>query len=437
MRKNLLKLAVTTAISLSASWAIADDGFNPKYKQMMSADGVPMVSTTSGFYTKDTFEKAMGIHKRVHTLDTHDDIPFYFMTDQVDPGIRGYRQVTLPKMREGGLDIGFFIVFIPQTERTAENYQIAKDQSMNKFNSIHKMVNTYSDQIEFAYTAADVERIRAKGKLVATIGIENGYAIAKDISLLEKYHKLGARYMTLAHNGHNDIADSSRPSDNEGPSEHDGVSPFGEEVIAEMNRLGIMVDVSHTSKASTLDATRLSKAPVIASHSGAKAIHDVARNMTDEEMIAVKNTGGLVNMVGLAGYVTDVSDEKWEEIYAIRAPIGLKDHEDVPLLAPDVRAKYVADVDALNKKYPATVKQFVDHIDYAVNLLGVDYVGISSDFDGGGGILGWDDASETYNLTLEMVHRGYTEDQIAKIWSGNMIRVWSDVEKVAAEIQGN
>ena len=214
--------------------------------------------------------KARGIHENLLTIDTHDDIPLTFASEEVDPGVRGDRQMDLPKMIEGGLDAGFFIVFVGQTERTPENYAKAKEDAMTKFNAIHRMTEEmYPDKIELAYTADDVVRINNSGKLVACIGIENGYVVGKDLSLLKKYHDLGARYITLAHNGHNDICDSANPREQLGDSEseHNGVSEFGKKVIAEMNRLGIMVDVSHISKKSMLDAVSLSKAPVIASHS--------------------------------------------------------------------------------------------------------------------------------------------------------------------------
>ena len=219
--------------------------------------------------------RATAIHERVLTLDTHIDIPLNFATRAVDPGVSGDFQVDLPKMRAGGLDAGFFIVYVGQTERTPENEAQAKADAMTKFEAIHRMAEElYPDEIEIAYTAADVERIAGSGKLVAAIGIENGYVIGRDLSLLETYHELGARYMTLAHGGHNDIADSATPRDalGDGAAEHDGVSAFGERVIGEMNRLGMLVDVSHISRAAMLDAVRLSEAPVVASHSSMHAL---------------------------------------------------------------------------------------------------------------------------------------------------------------------
>ncbi len=371
---------------------------------------------------------AQGIHDRVLTLDTHDDIPFNFATEEVDPGVRGNRKVDLVKMREGGLDVGFFIVYVGQTERTPENYEKAKQDAMTKFDAIHRMTKQmHPDKIELAYTADDVLRIHESGKLVACIGIENGYVIGKDLALLEKYHGLGARYITLAHGGHNDIADSSTPRENlgdDGP-EHDGVSAFGEEVIAEMNRLGIMVDVSHISKAAMLDAVRLSKAPVIASHSSTKAIADVARNMDDEQLLALKENGGVMQTVALGGFVKKTPEEKSAAIMALREKMGIQGFGGAALreLSEEKRAEYDAEQAKINEQWPsANLQDFADHIDHA-------------DFDGGGGINGWNDASETFNVTLELARRGYSEEDIKKLWGENLLRVWREVEKVAESMK--
>ena len=382
--------------------------------------------------------KARGIHENLLTIDTHDDIPLTFASEEVDPGVRGDRQMDLPKMIEGGLDAGFFIVFVGQTERTPENYAKAKEDAMTKFNAIHRMTEEmYPDKIELAYTADDVVRINNSGKLVACIGIENGYVVGKDLSLLKKYHDLGARYITLAHNGHNDICDSANPREQLGDSEseHNGVSEFGKKVIAEMNRLGIMVDVSHISKKSMLDAVSLSKAPVIASHSSTRALCDVSRNMDDEQLQALKTNGGVMQTVALGNFVKN-PPEKQTAMETLFEELGVRGRRAIRQLSDEKQAVYRKRRDEINEKWPpATVQDFVDHIDHAVKLIGIDHVGISSDFDGGGGIEGWKDASETFNVTLELVRRGYSEEEITKIWGGNLLRVWREVERVASEMQ--
>ncbi|MGD2166747.1 MAG: dipeptidase, partial [Gammaproteobacteria bacterium] len=336
---------------------------------------------------------AAAVHERVVTLDTHVDIPFDFATNQVSP-LDGDLQVNLETMRSGGLDVAFFIVYVGQTERTPQNYRQAQIDAMTKFDAIHRMTDElHADLIGFAYSADDVQRIAAQGRLVATIGIENGYVIGRDLDLINRYYELGARYMTLVHNGHNDIADSAQPDEerDDGP-EHDGVSEFGARVIERMNDLGMMVDVSHASKDSALEAIALSRAPVIASHSSVAALTAHVRNMDDETLVALRDNGGVVQIVAFPSY------------------LGNPDSRD-----------------------DADVGTLVDHIDYAVDLIGIDHVGISSDFGGGGGIAGWNGAAETLNVTAELLSRGYSEDEIAKIWSGNLLRVWRAVEQVAAD----
>ncbi len=381
---------------------------------------------------------AKEIHERVLTIDTHDDIPSNFATEEVDPGVRADRKVDIPKMQEGGLDVGFFIVYVGQTKRTPENYEKAKADAMIKFDAIHRMCKEmYPDKIELAYTADDVERIQKSGKLVACIGIENGYVIGKDLGLLKKYHELGARYITLSHNGHNDICDSANPRESLGDSEseHNGVSEFGKQVISEMTRLGIMVDVSHISKKSMLDAAKLSKAPVIASHSSCRALCDVSRNLDDEQLLALKENGGVMQTVALGSFVKKAPPEKDEAIKALREEMGITNTSPSSTLSDEKQAEYRRRRTELSDKWPVTVADFVDHIDHAVKLIGIEHVGISSDFDGGGGIQGWNDASETSNVTLELVRRGYSEEEIAKLWGLNTLRVWREVERVAAEMQ--
>ena len=341
-------------------------------------------------------------------------------------------------MRAGGLDAGFFIVYVGQTARTPENEAQAQADAMTKFEAIHRMAEElYPDQIEIATTAADVARIAAAGRLVAVIGIENGYVIGRDLALLETYHELGARYMTLAHGGHNDIADSATPREalGDGEAEHGGVSAFGEQVIAEMNRLGMLVDVSHISKAAMLDAVRLSAAPVIASHSSMHALMPHPRNLDDEQLRALADNGGVVQTVALGAFLSEVAARRAVENRNIRGAFGMIPGQQPEELGAEPYEDYIGRIEALDARYPdATVADFVDHVDYAVNLIGIDHVGISSDFDGGGGVRGWSDASETLNVTIELVRRGYSEEDIAKLWGGNLLRVWGEAEAVAARL---
>ncbi|HPF45775.1 MAG: dipeptidase [Alphaproteobacteria bacterium] len=379
-----------------------------------------------------------GIHKRVMTLDTHVDINEDMTFDpKYDPGTRTGQQVDLVKMDEGGLDAAFFIVYMGQTKRTEEGYAEAKRIALRKFDAIHRMVDMYPDQIGFAYTPEQAREIYASGRKVAMIGIENGYAIGKDLSLIEDYYNRGARYMTLAHNGHNDICDSAQPQESlgDGPEEHGGVSEFGYKVIDEMNRVGMMVDISHVSVKCMMQATKYTKVPPIASHSGVYALAHHVRNMTDEQMIALADACGVMQVVAFSDYV-----KFYPEAAAVRATMlqevaeklgddkfDFKKHMATPEFA-EAYKKY------LERFPPATVQEYVDHIDYAVNLIGIDHVGIASDFEGGGGVTGWNNASETMNVTRELVKRGYTEEQIAKIWSGNTLALWERVNEASAKL---
>lgn len=330
------------------------------------------------------------IHASSLPLDTHVDISLEFATATEDPRTADI-QVNLDKMRAGGLDAAFFIVYVGQTARTEANYVQAAADAMTKFNAIHRMTDTlYPELIGLATSADDVGDLVAGGRLAAAIGIENGYVIGRDLGLLDRYYELGARYMTLVHNGHNDIADSAQPNQELGdePSEHGGVSDFGAAVIRRMNELGIMVDISHASKTTALEAMELSIAPVIASHSSVRSLTDHPRNLDDETLQRLAEDGGVVQIVAYEAFVRGAT--------------------------------------------AATLEEFVDHIDHAVRLIGIEHVGISSDFGGGGGIEGWNDAAETPAVTAELVARGYSARDIELLWSGNLLRVWREVERVAA-----
>jgi membrane dipeptidase len=384
---------------------------------------------------QDIAERARAIQDSVTTIDTHDDIPGNFATGEVDP-LDAPRQVNLSKMKDGGLDVAFFAVFVGQTPRTPENYEKAKAAAREKFDAIHRMAEKmYPGMIEIAYSPADVRRIHDSGKLVAAIGIENGYVIGKEVGLIQKYYDRGARYMTLAHTRNNDICDSS--TDPDGP-EHHGLSAFGKKVVAEMNRVGMMVDVSHVSKECMMQATALSKAPVVASHSSTSALANVPRNMDDEQLEAVKKNGRVVQLVAFDSYVQAPAPEKLAAVDSLRAKLGLTSRGAFRDMPADKRAMYDSEMAAIEKKWPkATLQEFVDHVDHAVKLIGIDHVGISSDFDGGGGVTGWNDASETRNVTAELVKRGYTTEQIRKLWGGNLLRVWSENDSLAAAARGS
>ena len=397
----------------------------------------------------DLIKRARAIHDRVITLDTHVDIsPANFTKD------RNYTQdlptqVNLPKMIGGGLDAAFFIVYVGQGEITPAGYDDAYKQAIAKFEAIHRLTKEIApDKIELALTADDVRRIAAKGKKVALIGIENAYPLGTDLGRIKEFYDRGGRYMSLAHNGHSQFSDSNT-GERDGKWMHNGLSELGRKALAEMNRLGIMVDVSHPSKQSMMQTVALSSAPIIASHSAVRALADHSRNMDDEQLLALKKNGGVIQTVGFNGYVKIAppeSEARTTAIAALRKEFGLVSGGGrgggggvaaaLAKLPAERQAEYEKRLAMIDFKMPppprATVRDFVTHIDYLVNLIGIDHVGISSDFDGGGGVDGWNDASETFNVTLELVRRGYSEEQISKIWSGNLLRVMSEVQKIAS-----
>ncbi len=350
-------------------------------------------------------DTARAIHERVITLDTHVDINTSNFTHETNYTQDIDTQVNLPKMDAGGLDVAFFIVYTAQGELGPEGYRNAYGNAIDKFEAIHRFTEEIApEQIELAYNSGDAKRIIASGKKVAMIGIENAYPVGPDLSNIEKFYEMGGRYMSLAHNGHNQFSDSNT-GEVDGVYWHGGLSEMGRLAIKEMNRLGIMIDISHPSRDSIMQTLELSRAPVVASHSSARALTDHSRNLDDEMLLALRQNGGVVQTVAFGTYVSELRRLHW-------ASGG--DFADAP---------------------PATVSNFVDHIDYMVKLIGIEHVGISSDFDGGGGLIGWGDASETLNVTEELVRRGYTENEIEMLWSKNLLRVLDNVERIAREIQ--
>lgn len=400
--------------------------------------------------------RAKSLHEKVITIDTHDDINVKNFTDSINYTQRLDTQVNLPKMKEGGLDVAWLIVYTGQDTLTDEGYEKASANAISKFNAIHKLCEEIApEQIELALTSDDVRRIDKAGKKVAMIGVENAYPIGTDLSNFEKYHKLGARYISLAHNGHSQFSDS-----NTGEADsswlHNGLSELGKDAVKEMNRLGIMIDVSHPSKEAMKQMITLSQAPIIASHSSARALCDHSRNLDDEQLLLMKENGGVVQTVAFSSYLNTEKDEaRNEKIKVIQKKVmdslGAQwlERKDIMTLPNAERDTYIAKYVAMNKIVsiktktmkglpPAVdVADFVNHIDYMVNLMGIDHVGISSDFDGGGGIEGWSDSSETFNVTLELVKRGYTDDDVKKLWGENLLRVLDQVQAVAKEIQQN
>lgn len=326
-----------------------------------------------------SFARAKTVHDRTLTLDSHCDTPMFFHKDirfdQRDPNVL----VDLHKMTEGRLDATIMVAYIEQKERTDEALLAATAKADRILTQIEKMAAENCTAVDIAYTPADLYRLKREGKKAIMLGIENGYAIGKDLSLVRHFRNRGIVYMTLCHNGDNDICDSAR-----GQGEWGGLSPFGREVVREMNRLGVMVDLSHGAESSFYDALELSSVPIVCSHSSCRALCDVPRNLTDDQLKALARKGGVAQVTLYKGF--------------------------------------------LRKDGEASILDAIEHLNHAVNIMGVEHVGIGTDFDGDGGIPGCASAAEVINFTRRLLAERYSETDIAGIWGGNFLRVMQLVQ---------
>ena len=327
------------------------------------------------------------------TIDTHIDINVENFTDSLNYTMNTDTKFNIPSMIEGGLDVAWLVVYTAQGELNEEGYASAMDNAISKFDAIDRLVNEYApDQLEIALNSDDVRKILADDKKVIMIGVENAYPMGLDPTNIKKFWEKGARYVSLSHNGHSQLSDSNT-GEFDNTALHNGLSPLGEKAVELLNYYGIMIDISHPSKEAIKQMIKLSKAPVMASHSSARALRDHPRNLDDELLDLIKVNGGVVQTTALGAFLTDRKDP------------------------------------------PPNMDDFMDHIDYMVEKIGIDHVGISSDFDGGGGIVGWNDASETMNVTSALRERGYSESEIEKLWGGNLLRVLDEVQEIAANLQ--
>lgn len=385
----------------------------------------------------DIAAEARELHREILTVDTHCDTAFSLLRkdwkigERHDPALRASGKIDLPRMREGGLDAEFFAAFVGQGPLTPEAYAKAKDSALKAVQAVHAMTETYASTIGLAVDPAGARRLKKAGKLTAFIGMENGYPIGRDLSLIKFFYDQGVRYITLCHSSDNDICDSS--TDRRNPEDR-GLSDFGRQVVAECNRLGLIVDISHASDKSFADVLAASKAPIIASHSSCRAVCDNPRNLTDDQIRALARRGGVIQICFLGAYVKTppVIPEREQAVKEMEAKYGpLRDLKDESL-----RQKAMAEREAINQKYPQaqpTVADLVDHIDHVKALVGVDFVGIGTDFDGGGGVLGCNDVSGMIHVTEELLRRGYSEREIEKIWGGNFFRVFEQVIAAAGK----
>jgi len=409
------------------------------------ADQSTLISVTRGcelMPESSMPEDGRSIHDTILALDAHIDIEVTFFTPEQAEASGFQKLASLEKIEEGGLDAAFFVDYSEQGPLTVEGYARAYETVVEKIDTIrHVAEGPLQEKIGLALYPDDVLAMHSSGRIAAVIALENGYPLGEDLERLHRLYSLGGRYITLSHVGHNQICDS-KWAPGEPEVVHGGLSPFGKKVVAEMNGLGFMIDVSHISKPSVLDVFRLSKSPVIVSHSGVQGVGGVGNILDDEELDGLGENGGVIHIVGLKRAIKTDSMEKTQEINDLRREFGLP-VEFWPFFQAlqernaETRMAYEQRLEGIEKKYGRpSVQDLVDHVDYVVNRIGIDHVGISSDFYNYSFSLdGWRDASETFNITLELVRRGYAVEEIGKIWSGNTLRVWREVEEVAAQLQ--
>ena len=373
------------------------------------------------------------------TLDTHVDIPLDYMREaRFDVGGDSSLRVDLGKMERGGLEAAFFVIYVGQGKLDAAGYADAVAQAARKYSAIDLMLERNAARIRLARTPDEVLANRKAGRLSAMIGIENAYSLGHELARLDAAYARGARYLGLVHVGNNDVCTSSQPNAELGEEAvaRTGLTGFGREVVRRANRLGMMVDVSHASDACVRDVLAASAAPIIASHSSARALVDHPRNLPDDLLRAIAARDGVVQAVAYKEFLkVDPARKAAEEALgkevarlAGDAEYDSDKHDDLPA--------YVEGMRRIEAAHPlATLDDFLDHVTHIAKVAGIDHVGIASDFDGGGAVTGWMDASQTRNVTEGLRKRGFSEADIAKIWSGNLLRTWRDVERVGRDVQ--
>lgn len=375
---------------------------------------------------------------RALTLDTHVDIPTSYMREpRFDAGRDSVLQVDLEKMRQGGLDAVFLVIYVGQGPLSADGYANAVAQAERKYSAIEMLLEQNRDRVRPARTPQELRENHARGFLSVSIGIENGYSLGHELARLDSAFARGARYIGLTHVGNNDLCSSSVPDVDNGEPEHNsaadpGISEFGRAVVARANALGMMVDVSHASDRCVRDALAISTAPIIASHSAARAVTDHPRNLPDDLLQGIAAGGGVVQAVAYKEFLKpDPGRKAAEEALQARVAQSVGDaeyddekHDYLPAMAEGMAR--------IEREYPlANLDDYMKHIRHMVTVAGIDHVGIASDFDGGGGITGWMDATETANVTAALRASGFSTVDIEKLWAGNVLRVWQNVVDTA------
>lgn len=384
-------------------------------------------------------EEITKIHQSAITIDPHIDIREDFDADGNDAGTETVDQIDLPKLEKGQLDIATLALFADPLRRTPENLILARKQVDSKLEVIQNFIRKHPDRLELVKSTQDIERIVKEGKHGILLSFLNAISLGKDTSLISHYYEEGVRLFGFAHAGNNDWTDSSRPNEAYGdkPDEAGGLTIIGKQAVPILNRLGVIIDVSQLTTNALNQTLELSKAPVIASHSGVRGIVDNTRNLSDAELKAIAAKDGVVHIVAFAAYLKDTVAFKEDYKKQIFEPLGLVVGKDNPLEKLD-SAGYKKFTDAYRQfsrnewKY-ATLAEYINSVDYAVKLIGVDHVGFAADFNHGGGVKDYAHVGDGPNITRELLKRGYSETDIKKLWGGNFLRVFKKVEELAAK----
>ncbi len=370
------------------------------------------------------------LHQSLLTLDAHLDTPALFHRQDYAFSARGSfsengTNVDLPRLQEGGLDGGFWVIFTAQGELNDAAYVRARNSAVLRQMAIRELAARYADAVELAFSADDAQRIHDEGKIVVFQSMENAYPLGRDVSLLETFYSGGLRMLGPVHFSNNQFADSSTDS----VVLYEGLSPIGEELVREANRLGIIVDASHASDDALRDMMRISSTPVILSHSGPDGVYDHARNVPDELLVQLAESGGVVHVNAFGGYLEELvpTPEHKAAMDELRATFG----PDLSSLSDKEFEAYRSARAEVYKRYPpprSSFEKYVEHLLYVLDLVGVDHVGIGADWDGGGGVDGMADVAAVPRITAALLDAGYSRQDIAKIWSGNLLRLMREVE---------
>ena len=387
--------------------------------------------------TGTSAEEVAKIHQTALTIDPHIDLREDFDATGNDAGALTVDQFDLVKLDSGKLDVATIALFADPLRRTPENIALARKQVDTKLATIRNFVKKHPDKLEFVRSTADIEKLAADGKHGILLSFLNALSLGKDTSLIDHYYKEGVRVFGFAHAGNNDWTDSSRPSEGLGdkPNEAGGLTAIGKAAVPILNRKGVIIDVSQLTTDALNQTLELSKAPVIASHSAVRSIVDNSRNLSDAELKAIAAKGGVVHIVAFAAYLKDTAALKEDYKRQIFEPLGLQVGKDNPKEKLD-SAGYRKYKDAYrtfsrNEWKYASLDDYLNAVDYAVKLVGIDHVGFSADFNHGGGVRGYSHVGEGPNITAALLKRGYSETDIQKLWGGNFLRVFKEVEKVA------